>query len=410
MAQDTFNLSVYSNAKGEDIIAVHYGDIAGKESLPVRVHSSCFTAEVLGSQKCDCKQQLDYALSYISENDGVVIYLPQEGRGIGLSNKVRAYALQEKGADTIEANELLGLPVDARTYEDAHAVIESLGIKSIKLLTNNPDKIEELSKLGVKIEGRIPVPAAPTQNSIDYLNTKQQLMGHLIKTSTLYKSDPVVKPSGNNRPQVHVNFAITHKSKVADKDGCCTAISCKKDWQRVHELREKYDAIAVGAKTWVSDSPRLTCRADVLGREPAKQPHRVIFSGKNEYSIEQENIGRKTIVIGESRTPQFDKKVIKADGHKLLKPLEELYKSGINTILVEGGPTLIKSFLEQELIDTFTTYVSCKSYPDSIHALTKLFPELAADEISAESFGDGTLLTASLNSIDVNDYLREVAV
>ena len=137
-------------------VAICFGDIEGREKVPVRVHDACFTSEVLGSLKCDCKQQLQLAMEYIQENDGMVIYLHQEGRGIGLANKIAAYALQDtQGLDTVDANRALGLPDDVREYTAVANILEDMGIRSIQLMTNNPRKVATLERLGVKIEGRL---------------------------------------------------------------------------------------------------------------------------------------------------------------------------------------------------------------------------------------------------------------
>jgi len=160
-------------------VALVQGDVSGLSAVPVRVHDECFTSEVLGSLKCDCREQLDYALRYIRDNaPGVVIYLRQEGRGIGLANKIAAYALQEQGHDTVDANRLLGLPDDARRYEAAADILTDLGIQSIQLMTNNPRKVEKLTELGVRIEGRIPVRVKGNPHSVGYLAAKVQRMGH----------------------------------------------------------------------------------------------------------------------------------------------------------------------------------------------------------------------------------------
>ena len=162
-------------------VAILVGDVRDGVDVPVRVHDECFTSEVLGSLKCDCREQLDFALDFIKRRSpGVVIYLRQEGRGIGLANKIAAYALQEDGHDTVDANRLLGLPDDLRTYDAASAILTDLGVRSIRLMTNNPRKEDELRRLGVEISGRIPVLIEPNAHSVDYLNAKADRMGHLL--------------------------------------------------------------------------------------------------------------------------------------------------------------------------------------------------------------------------------------
>jgi GTP cyclohydrolase II len=160
--------------------AIIYGDVQGKEHVLLRVHSECFTGEVLHSLKCDCREQLDHALRAVTvEGAGIVIYLRQEGRGIGLGNKIRAYALQEEqGADTVDANRLLGFEDDLRRYHVATAILAQLDIRSVRLLTNNPLKVEALRSEGVEVE-RVPMHIEPGEQAQLYLHTKRHRMGHL---------------------------------------------------------------------------------------------------------------------------------------------------------------------------------------------------------------------------------------
>lgn len=174
-----FIVQAFAGRDGSEPVALISGDIAGRDDVPVRVHSACFTSENVGSLRCDCREQLDFALDYIAREGGVVIYLHQEGRGIGLARKIDAYALQDQGHDTIDANKALGLPDDARTYEDAAAIVEALGARSIRLITNNPHKIESLAAHGIVVTGRIPVLIPPNDHSEPYLRTKFSRMGHL---------------------------------------------------------------------------------------------------------------------------------------------------------------------------------------------------------------------------------------
>jgi GTP cyclohydrolase II len=160
-------------------VALVFGDVCGREDTLVRVHSECITSEVFGSLKCDCKEQLDAGMAAVADaGAGAVLYLRQEGRGIGLANKIRAYALQSHGHDTVDANRLLGLPDDARRYDVARDMLEHLGIASVTLMTNNPAKVEGLRALGVRVCGRVPVVVAPTAHSASYLEAKRLRMEH----------------------------------------------------------------------------------------------------------------------------------------------------------------------------------------------------------------------------------------
>ncbi len=163
----------------EEHVAMVFGDIRGAEVL-TRVHSSCFTGEVLGSLRCDCRAQLDAALDRISrEGRGVVVYLVQEGRGIGLGNKVRAYQLQDAGADTVDANLQLGFEVDLRSYDLAAGILADLGVTSVRLMTNNPQKISGLERAGVVVAAHEPHWVGSTEHSAGYLAAKKSKLGHL---------------------------------------------------------------------------------------------------------------------------------------------------------------------------------------------------------------------------------------
>jgi GTP cyclohydrolase II len=163
----------------DEHLALVMGNVRGAENVPVRVHSECLTSEVFGSLKCDCREQLEAAKQVVAtDGKGVILYLRQEGRGIGLANKIKAYALQAGGADTVEANEQLHLPVDARQYDVAAAMLRHLGIRSIRLMTNNPEKMEALQDLGIPIVGRIPVQIPANKHSASYLSVKRDRMRH----------------------------------------------------------------------------------------------------------------------------------------------------------------------------------------------------------------------------------------
>ncbi|HBU06743.1 MAG TPA: GTP cyclohydrolase II [Candidatus Magasanikbacteria bacterium] len=178
-----FDIIIYKDNNGSEHVVLLSGkNFSTNKSVLVRVHSECITSEVFHSQKCDCKQQLDLAMKKIGKVGGVIIYLRQEGRGIGLGNKIKAYHLQEQGLDTVEANVKLGFASDKRDYKVACLILDDLGINKIKLLTNNPDKIKELKKCGIEIEARVSIEIKP-KNGQDkkYLKTKKDKMGHLLR-------------------------------------------------------------------------------------------------------------------------------------------------------------------------------------------------------------------------------------
>lgn len=180
-----FDVRVFRDGDKEHL-AISVGDLEGAAGVLTRVHSECLTSEVLGSLKCDCKSQLNAALEFIQrEGQGVVLYLRQEGRGIGLGNKIRAYHLQEKGVDTVDANLMLGFGDDLRRYDVAAQMLSALKVKSVQLLTNNPLKIEGLESLGIEVLGRVPLVAGVNPVNHGYLETKRARMGHMYHSAEL---------------------------------------------------------------------------------------------------------------------------------------------------------------------------------------------------------------------------------
>ena len=177
-----FQVYVFTSDQDDfEHVALVRGAVAGADDVPTRVHSECMTGDVFGSLRCDCRDQLERALTRLGkEPRGVLLYLRQEGRGIGLVNKIRAYALQEQGLDTVDANLALGFQSDERDYGVAAAMLRSLGVRSIGLMTNNPDKITQLERAGVRVRSRIPHEIAPTELTRKYLETKRSRSGHLL--------------------------------------------------------------------------------------------------------------------------------------------------------------------------------------------------------------------------------------
>jgi 3,4-dihydroxy 2-butanone 4-phosphate synthase/GTP cyclohydrolase II len=170
-----------SQADEKDHVAMVKGDVRGLEDVLVRVHSECLTGDVFGSLRCDCGLQLDDAMRRVeAEGRGIVLYLAQEGRGIGLLNKLRAYELQELGVDTVDANLQLGLPADMRDYGIGAEILADLGVRSVRLLTNNPSKIAGLERHGVRVSRQLPIEHPAGEHNRDYLRTKAERLGHLL--------------------------------------------------------------------------------------------------------------------------------------------------------------------------------------------------------------------------------------
>ena len=170
-----------SGGELEEIVVLRMGELNPDRAPLVRIHSQCLTGDVFHSLRCDCRAQLELALEMIAEaGQGLLIYEPKEGRGIGLLNKLRAYQLQDKGADTVEANEQLGFKADLRDYELPGAILRLLGVTKVRLISNNPDKISALESAGVKVVERVPALVAPLESTEEYLRTKREKLGHLF--------------------------------------------------------------------------------------------------------------------------------------------------------------------------------------------------------------------------------------
>jgi 3,4-dihydroxy 2-butanone 4-phosphate synthase/GTP cyclohydrolase II len=178
----SFNVVAYAEDDSNPMphVAYYHEDLNPAEIVYVRIHSECLTGDLLHSKRCDCGQQLEKSLEILAEKKGLLIYLRQEGRGIGLINKLKAYNLQDEGYDTITANHQLGFAADERRYEIAHKILKDLGITRIKLLTNNPLKVSSLDQNGVKVVKRVPIQIEPIKENEAYLQTKKDMMGHYL--------------------------------------------------------------------------------------------------------------------------------------------------------------------------------------------------------------------------------------
>ncbi len=175
-----FTISTFEEPCGKDHIALTIGDIKNEDTVMCRVHSECLTGDALHSLRCDCGPQLQAAMKKLAKNkSGILLYLRQEGRGIGLVNKIRAYALQDQGHDTVEANEMLGFAADLREYNICLDILEHFKITSVNLLTNNPKKVSALEEVGIRVTQRTSLHEGENKENQEYLNTKRDKMGHL---------------------------------------------------------------------------------------------------------------------------------------------------------------------------------------------------------------------------------------
>ncbi|UCD99995.1 MAG: GTP cyclohydrolase II [Chloroflexota bacterium] len=195
-----FQLYLYTNDQDDkEHLALVMGEVSGKEDVKVRIHSECYTGDVLGSLRCDCGEQLRFAMHKIAmAGEGVLIYLRQEGRGIGLLDKLRAYNLQDQGLDTVDANLALGHEADERDYTLAACILKDLGPRSVELMTNNPLKIEELLQAGVQVTQRLSLETTVTSHNVQYLFTKAQRMQHMLNLDHLFQQSMVPQKGRGN--------------------------------------------------------------------------------------------------------------------------------------------------------------------------------------------------------------------
>ena len=360
----TFTLRSYT-FNGITHVAMTLGDLASTEAPLVRMHSECLTGDVLGSHRCDCGDQLTASLEAISTAGvGILLYLcGQEGRGIGLENKLRAYALQDtQGLDTVEANLALGLPEDARDYQAAAQMLTHLGCQRIRLLSSNPAKSDALTELGIEVVGRLNLQLPDRPENSAYLQSKRQRMNHDVPNGhpdLVHSLELDVYRTIATNDEVLAQLAQSEDGFIATRSGDAMFVSGALDRRHLHCIRAAVGAVMVGAGTVVADDPQLTVRA-VEGENPV----RVILDPQaripRESKVLQSGdaptiwlIGADTQVEG-ALAPHV--KIVRlpntaaerVDPHAVIAALRE-HVTG--SILVEGGGQTVSEFLAAGALD-----------------------------------------------------------
>lgn len=402
-----FDIHAFEHADGHVYVAMVLGDIGDGEHVLVRLHSECLTGDALGSLRCDCGVQLRLALRTLAaEQRGVLVYATgQEGRGIGLVNKLRAYVAQDAGADTVSANVMLGLPVDSRDYTDSAAVLTALGVRSVRLLTNNPLKVSGLRAAGTSVEEVVALPTAPHHRNVSYLDTKTARMGHVRprgvpfvgSASSEFPVDATtllgpVRPH-HDRPFVVLKYAQSFDGRIATSTGDARWISGVSERRMSHALRAACDTVLVGVGTVIQDDPQLTVRM-VAGASPT----RVVLDTTLRLPLTAKILepDAATTVITTRRSDAERRRLLRRRGVQVAVVMEDagrvdlrtalatLRASGVETVLVEGGATVITGLLAAGLVDRMIVAVS----PVIIGAGTQ-----AVEELGVRRVTDGIHLT-----------------
>lgn len=368
-----FSLCLYrSSREDKEHLALVLGEITKGEAVLVRIHSECFTGDVLGSLRCDCGPQLARAMELIAlEGAGVIIYLRQEGRGIGLYDKLRAYNLQDEGFDTVEANLLLGHQADNRDYVEAALILQDLGVEAVRLLTNNPAKIDSLRTLGIDVHERVPLQMVANRENVDYLATKVRRMQHLLNVDALRVAGGgtgSLAAAAGGRPTVTLTYAQSLDGSIAARRGEPLALSGAEAMAYTHRLRAAHEGILVGINTVVADDPQLTVRL-VSGENPQV----VVLDSHLRFPKKArllEGEGGPWIVCTEE-APRQRQAVLEAAGARVLRveadeqgqvrlapALRRLREEGLQSLMVEGGATVIASFLAAGLVDRVVVTVA----------------------------------------------------
>ncbi|WP_419419417.1 GTP cyclohydrolase II [Legionella sp. D16C41] len=360
----SFELSLFTtNQDNKEHLALTFGTVQNADNILVRIHSECMTGDILGSLRCDCGEQLQMSMSQIAlEGFGIIIYLRQEGRGIGLIEKLRTYNLQDLGKDTVDANLALGHKEDGRSYEVAAHILKELQVKSIRLLTNNPQKVEALIQSNLNVIARVPIKGTIHSHNAFYLLTKNKKMQHIFEEHDLKElTDKYSSLVKNNKPLVTLAYAQSLDGSISYRQKKRLMLSSEESLVMTHKLRAENDAILVGIGTILADDPLLTVR-----HCKGNNPQVVILDSKLRTPLTARILKNTmppiiftTIAASSEKIKELIKKgakviLIKATNEgkvDLNLALKELFSLGIKTLMVEGGRGVITSFINENQVD-----------------------------------------------------------
>lgn len=401
-----FFTAIYDGHDDKEHVVLTMGELERGGPVLVRIHSECFTGDVLGSHRCDCGEQLSESLRRIAaEGRGVVVYLRQEGRGIGLADKLRAYNLQDLGYDTVDANAELGHAPDLRDYGVAARILGDLGIGTVRLLTNNPAKIASLRDHGIEVSERVPLVMPAKAENRRYLLAKVERMGHLLEpraepdaalrppavheASRPHQADELfdllARAEAPARPQVTLSYAQSLDGSSAALGDRPLAISGAESLRFTHRLRAAHDAILVGIGTVLSDDPRLTVRG-----WPGTDPQPVVLDSRLRFPLDArllEHPSRQVFIATTAlANPARIARIESLGARVLVLPadamgrvdlpalLEALHELGVRRLMVEGGGRVISQFLAQRLPDLLVLTIA-PMIVRGIRAVDPLAPE-----------------------------------
>ncbi|GAA4884345.1 GTP cyclohydrolase II [Serinicoccus chungangensis] len=401
----TFRMTAYRDDTGLDHVVLSLGvrDDDGPDLPPplVRVHSECLTGDALGSRRCDCGEQLQQALHLLARTGrGAVVYARgHEGRAIGLGEKLRAYALQDQGVDTVDANLALGHPADARTYDHCAAMLLDLGMRRVRLLSSNPAKEEALSALGIEVVERVPLVVPDREENAFYLATKRARMGHdeadqdeweqLLAGHIPATGDLGQRYGDLNRadgPVVLAQLGQSLDGFIATRTGDAAFVTGEQDREHLHRLRALVDAVVVGAATVACDDPRLTVRA-VTGPHPV----RVVLDPRGvtptEAAVLTDGAAPTLWVVGGDRPvgPVGEHvEVLRWPGAGPMEPravLDLLAARGLHRVLVEGGGRLVSAFVRAGAVDRLYLTTAPVLIGDGVPGLRVAGEDLLSDAL-----------------------------